>query len=126
MYQLVNNSKIKMEPGITGEREWGDTVSSSESNDDGGREVDFIDGIMILSYTSLENLVSDAHYAQQSESTSSSKKEEITPRFTVDISDGKFQVNWRSLAADTENNNVDNIRIIKGRRSERYKESISS
>ena len=115
-FQVVNNSKIKVEPGITVKRELG-TGSFTESNGDTAREVDFIDGFKFVSFTNFENLASDTHDAQQSESAVSCKEEE-TPRFTVDISDGKFQVNWRSLASDTENNNNNNN---KGRRNERYK-----
>ena len=115
----VYSSKVKVEPGITVKPEL-PTGSFTDSNEDTAGEVDFIDGFKFVSYTSFENLAIDVHDVQQSESTSSCKKEE-TPRFTVDISDGRFQVNWRSLAADTENNNNPDNTRIKGRRNERYK-----
>ena len=102
-----------------------ETLYPPERNEDLAREEDIIEGFRFLSYPSIEDLTSDAtHDAKQPESTSSSQKKEIASRFTVDISDGRFQVNWRNLAADTENNNIDSTRIIKGRRSERYKEGI--
>ena len=104
-----------------------DIVSPSESNDDAAREEDIIDGFLFLSYTSFESLERDASLAtQQSESTYPCKREKgTTPRLTVDTSGGRHQVNWRSIAADTENNNSDKVKITKGRRNDRYKESIS-